>query len=149
MTKLYPYLVAVLIIGLNSCKKDNQSKQAPVSIVGKWYVTSFSAANYQNDVKGTDFSRGHFTTDDFIQFNADGTGICSTNEGVQPAYVKDFIYTRTNSTITIDQDVTYFAQGTTTIVSIDATSMTTHEKTATVIINGNRSYGIEDVTYTK
>ncbi len=69
-------LIIVLISGLTSCKKDNNSTQPDkISIVGKWSYKSQHIVIYNADGSVySDETITQFDGDKYLQFNEDSTG---------------------------------------------------------------------------
>ncbi|SHM92233.1 hypothetical protein [Mucilaginibacter sp. OK098] len=69
-------IIAILISGLASCKKDNNSTQNDkVSIVGKWRYKSQRVVVYNVDGSvHSDETLTQFGDDKYLQYNEDGTG---------------------------------------------------------------------------
>ncbi|MFY7827769.1 MAG: lipocalin family protein [Flectobacillus sp.] len=93
--KIKLILPILFLLFVTSCKKNDDP--APVSIQGKWTMTSAR-------VKTT----GSFSTDltlnlspeSYIQFNSDGTGITSSGFSGQPMSTENFTYKLDGTKIT-------------------------------------------------
>jgi hypothetical protein len=70
--KLISFLLIVLVI--SSCKKDEDKDDAPNAIVGKWFLKKMVEINYTGDEKTEEAPVTNFGTEDYLQFNTDGTG---------------------------------------------------------------------------
>jgi hypothetical protein len=75
-----------------ACKKDTAMPQSTVSINGKWYLSTHHSKLYYNGALIDSLYYNHFTTNDFIEYYSDGTGIISTNATPAPS-LTSFKYT--------------------------------------------------------
>jgi hypothetical protein len=91
-------LSTLLIAMLASCKKNNTTNTpATVSIVGKWsYQSERIQVLSSTGTIVSDSTISDFTPDQYIQYNADGTGIVDGGSGA----ILDFNYTITGNTAT-------------------------------------------------
>jgi hypothetical protein len=135
-------LSTLLITILGSCKKDNTTKTpTTVSIVGKWSYKServqilSSTGSVNSDVTTTNFA-----ADQYVQYNADGTGVASDGGGSMVLY---------NYTINGNTDTEYqtpVSVGETPYVftiAFTSTSLTRHSQTTA---NGQTTI-IDDVFF--
>ena len=99
MKHKYLVLIFFIFFYLNSCKKNSQAPNSSVSIVGKWFVTSHKSKIYQNGIKLDSTFKTNFTTEDFIQYFSDGTGITSSTNSPSPS-LSAFKYTINGSNLT-------------------------------------------------
>ncbi len=85
-------------IVLNSCKKDNSpAVQATPSIIGKWnYTKERTQVLSSTGSVISDETTTSFTADDYVQYNADGTGVASAAGGG----IVDFSYSISGNTDT-------------------------------------------------
>jgi len=91
-------IIALTAILLNSCKKDNPPAAQPTpSIIGKWnYTKERTQVLSPTGSVISDQTTTSFTAGDYIQYNADGTGVASAAGGD----MVDFNYTISGNTDT-------------------------------------------------
>jgi hypothetical protein len=88
---------SVVLTCFCACKKDAAKRQ--ISIIGKWHTTSLHATAYFNGAQIYSLAKTAFTTDDFVQYFSDGTGILSASTDHSPS-LSSFTYKINGSTLT-------------------------------------------------
>jgi hypothetical protein len=81
-----------MLLCFYACKKDTAMPQSTVFINGKWYLSTHHSKLYYNGALIDSVFYNHFTTNDFIEYYNDGTGIISTNAIPAPS-LTSFKYT--------------------------------------------------------
>jgi hypothetical protein len=99
----YLLLGIVLLMCLNSCKKDAAPPATP-TIIGKWFITKQASEVYNNGVKVEAFTVTSFTTDDYIEFDSGGTGFNSSASSTGPS-LAEFTFTLKGTALTIVNSV--------------------------------------------
>ena len=89
----------IVLIGLNSCKKDSAPPAKSATIVGKWLVTKQVSEFLYNGHQVDSVKKTTFTSDDFVQYDSDGTGYYSRSSSNGPSLSK-FNYTVSGSVVT-------------------------------------------------
>lgn len=121
-------LIAVLlmIVTISACKKE----ETQPGISGKWYVKVNKTYAYRDKLITTQHLYNTFTADDYIQFNADNTGVASQMPfNAAAPVVVNFTYKLNGKTITIDPLVEPYIIANPTITSSTDTGLELHMKT--------------------
>jgi hypothetical protein len=85
MKKVVFILLGFSALFILSCKKGSAVSATPaVSIIGKWYVTDHIETHYFQNTLVDSNNYKQFTTDDYIQYFTDGSGIGSVNATPAP-----------------------------------------------------------------
>lgn len=92
-------LSVICVIWLSACKKESKPATQGVTIVGKWFITKQSSLLLYNGVQIDSFSKNNFTSTDFVEYYADGTGYFSQASSNGPS-ITEFTYTLKDSTLT-------------------------------------------------
>jgi hypothetical protein len=139
-------LSIVLILSLLAACKKNDT--APVTsqtlIAGKWYVTSHTFNVYSQNKLIDTATRTAFTTDDFIEYDSDGTGYTSTEASPSPS-IKLFKYSISALNL-VEVDLTGSPGLPETITTLTANNLSYHY-TITTTDDSGQQY-IEADTYT-
>jgi len=93
-------ILMVMLALLQACKKSGNTD--PVTIVGKWQEASYNAYEYGNGSQQQTTGRPvpDINPNDYILFNADGTGAISTYNG-SGYNVTNFSYSISGSNLTL------------------------------------------------
>src|SRR5277367_2090632 len=84
-------LSVILLLCLNSCKKEAKAPNPGVSIVGKWLITKQNSVLSNNGVQISTFTDTTFTAVDFVEYYSDGTGYFSMSSATGPS-LTEFTY---------------------------------------------------------
>jgi hypothetical protein len=135
-------IVGLIAVALASCKKDNTST-APTatSIVGKWnYSKERTQVLSPTGAVVSDQTTTSFTADDYVQYNADGTGVASAAGGG----IVDFSYSLSGNTDTEYQTPKFVGETPYVfIITLAAASLTRHSETTA---NGETTIIDDDFT---
>ena len=145
----YLLLSLVLLLCLNSCKKDSTVPNSSVSIVGKWFITKQSSVLSYNGAQISAFTDTSFTTVDFAEYYSDGTGYFSQNSTTGPS-LTEFAYTLKGTALT--QFTSTNTAGTPeTITSLTASSLSIHAESLVPDPNNPDQLDneVDDYSYTR
>ena len=98
------FILPVLLLCLNACKKDAVLPQAKATVVGKWFITKHDLKLIRNGIQISETTRSDYTTDDFAQFYEDGSGYQSAKGNDVVPSLTTFNYTLKDSVITLYLD---------------------------------------------
>src|ERR1700744_1457471 len=145
----YLLLIILPTVCLLSCKKSSKTPDSSVTIVGKWFLKKQNSSLFYNGAQISTFNKTDFTTNDFTEYYADGTGYVSQNSSNGPSLTQ-FNYTLKDSTLTQYNGAN---AGTTvaTIVSLTANSLAIHAQSTVSDPNneGQLETEIDDGTYSR
>jgi len=95
---LKPLLFLLPVAAMIGCSKSNNSNPSKTSsIVGKWNYSSDTVKFYNNGTLDQTLANQGLNTGDYIQFNADGSGL-----DVQSGGTTTFTYTNSNGKLTMN-----------------------------------------------
>ena len=76
----YLWFIVLLYFCVDSCKKDAAAPLASsISIIGKWYESYHRSVIYYQNVAIDSIVQTKFTTDDYFEYNQDGSGFISAS----------------------------------------------------------------------
>lgn len=137
--------ISFLLICFCSCKKNNTAPQnTATAILGKWYVTSHTSTTYSEGKLLDTATRTSFTTNDYIQYFSDGSGILSSEATPSPSYTQ-FKYTINGQTL-VQSDTGGGEMINETIKTLTVSSMAIHF-TITYVDIGTGDIDIETDDY--
>jgi hypothetical protein len=124
MKSRYLLVVGVVLLSLNSCKKNSAPSPQPVSIVGKWFYARQATELYNGGTEINTINKTNFTTDDFVEYYSNGTGYYSQSTALGPS-LSQFTYTLKGTALT---EYTSAADGglPETITTLSADSLLIH-----------------------
>jgi hypothetical protein len=93
-------ILPVVLLCLQSCKKDPANTQIKLTVVGKWQMTRHDLKLVKDGVQIGETIRTTYTEDDFTQYFADGTGYQSAQAVKNGPSLNTFKYTLTGNTLT-------------------------------------------------
>lgn len=99
--KYFTFLTLIFLLTTFGCKKSNQSPTT--SIIGKWIHTKTILQSDQNGNLTPIETINYSDSNNYVQFNENGTGLISQFDGIELITV-NFTYTFTNTTLTITSD---------------------------------------------
>ena len=99
--KYIPFILPVLLLCLQACKKDAVSPQVKVTVVGKWFITKHDLKLVRNGVQIDEEIKTNYTTDDFVQFFEDGSGYQSAKGSKIAPGLSIFSYTLKGNIMTL------------------------------------------------
>lgn len=149
MKKYLFLLTGCFLICCYACKKNN--KDTSVSIVGKWHPVKLTGQIYSNGIQSLNYTDTS-STNDFIQFNNDGTGFANLNGTNIPVIIGDFKYTYSENTLKYTAygyniSATFPPNTIFTIVKITQTSLEMRSDIIDTLSNGSMDRRIEDGIY--
>ncbi|QEC77569.1 hypothetical protein [Mucilaginibacter ginsenosidivorax] len=110
-------IAAVLLVCLNSCKKDNSAKPvtgaqgagttiaSTYSLTGKWYITKDSVQTLDLKTAIPNLvAPGKFTQNDFVVFNSDSTAAISNTHAFN-AFYTDYEASNTDSKLRVNTNI--------------------------------------------
>jgi len=135
MNRLYGILLLIVLMATQAgCKKDAKS-QIPAGLIGKWYIRQITTTSSSNAFSDNPYTISYpdTATNDFFQFNNNGTGI--TPYSVDPNFVSvpplSFTYRVSGNNITFSQ-ITSIMMGSTYSFEIPTSN--------TLVLRDNYSY---------